>query len=128
MAKTALELTPGEREVYHPLQMIEQRRKVDSVRIDERWELAQRIVRQAASMLYEKYGAERVVLFGSAADRPSFTLWSDIDLAAWGILPERFFATVAALTCLSGEIRIDLVDPEHCSPALSNAIQEGVVL
>ena len=32
-----------------------------------------------------------------------YSVWSDIDLAAWGIPPERFFAAVAAMTGLSAD-------------------------
>jgi hypothetical protein len=56
-----------------------------------------------------------------------FTRWSDIDSAAWGIPPDAFSRAVAAVTGLSAEFKIDLVDPEDCRPALRQAIdREGI--
>jgi predicted nucleotidyltransferase len=58
-----------------------------------------------------------------------FTLWSDIDLAAWGIPPERFYDAVAAITGLSPAFRIDLVDPDACRSALRATVErEGIEL
>jgi predicted nucleotidyltransferase len=94
-------------------------------RRDKAWELAHK----AALLLKSEFGAERVVVFRSLAQEDSFTLWSDIDLAAWGIPPARFFSAVAALTDLSIDIGIDLVDPESCRPGLRATIErEGVEL
>lgn len=58
-----------------------------------------------------------------------FTRWSDVDLAAWGVAPERFYAAVAAVTSLRADIPVDLVDAEQCSEDLKLAIErEGVEL
>jgi len=52
-----------------------------------------------------------------------------IDLAVWGIPPERFYSAVAAVGELSPLFRIDLVDPAVCRPALLQTIEaEGVEL
>jgi len=80
------------------------------------------LARQAALMLKERFGATRVLLFGSLAHEQWFSLSSDIDLAAWGIQDSEFYRAVAHLQDLSPEFRIDLVAMEHCSPALRNAI------
>ena len=127
MAKTALELTPEERLAYRPREAIERRQEAENQQVEERWQQAQRLARQAAKVLYEEFGAVRVLLFGSAVQRASFTPWSDIDLAAWGIPPERFYAAVAAVTGLSADIKIDLADPENCRPALRANIAHGGV-
>jgi uncharacterized protein len=127
MAKTALELTPEEKLAYRPRTAIERRQKAENQQVEERWQQAQRLARQAAKVLYEEFGAARVLLFGSAVQRPSFTLWSDVDLAAWGIPPERFYAAVAAVTGLSADIKVDLVDPEDCRPVLRANITHGCV-
>src|SRR5574341_806158 len=110
MAKTALELTPGEQRAYQPRQAIARRQEAAQHQGEERWQQAQQLAPQAAKILYEDFGAVRVLLFGSAAQRAWFTPWSDVDLAAWGIPPERFYAAVAAVTGLSADIKIDLVD------------------
>lgn len=128
MAKTALDLTSQERQLYRPLQAIERHRMSETIKLEERWRKARLIAREAAKILYEEYLAEKVVLFGSGAKRSQFTLWSDIDLAAWGIPPQRFYAAVAALTSL-GDIPIELVDPENCSTGLRRIIdQDGIKL
>lgn len=77
----------------------------------------------------EKYGARKVVAFGSLIDGSRFTRWSDVDLAAWGIPDDRFYAAVGAVTGLSERFRVDLVDPEACRESLRKAIEsEGVEL
>jgi uncharacterized protein len=68
-----------------------------------------------------------VVVFGPVARGEWFTPWSDIDLAAWGIAVDRYYAAVAAVTGLSEDFKIDLVDPETCRPTVRAAIErEGV--
>ncbi len=58
-----------------------------------------------------------------------FILWSDIDLAAWGIPPQRFYEAVADITGLSGEFQVDLVDPRSCQPTLhQDIVEEGMDL
>ena len=62
-------------------------------------------------------------------DHSSFTRWSDVDIAVWGVPPERFYAAVAAVTGLHADIPVDLVDAEQCSEDLKEAIErEGVGL
>jgi predicted nucleotidyltransferase len=79
--------------------------------------------------LREEFKARHVVLFGSLASETGFTEWSDIDLAAWGIPPERFYAAVATVTGLSSTIKVDLIDPETCRPGLKAIIErEGITL
>jgi predicted nucleotidyltransferase len=121
MGNTALELSKKEWQAYRPDSRIVNEANRD--RLDRAWELA----RTAADMLRERFGANGVVVFGSLAHDEWFTRWSDIDLAAWGIPPDVFFRAVAAVTGLSAEFRIDLVDPRDCRPALRQVIErEGV--
>ena len=123
MAKTVLELTPEEKLAYRLGAAIEQRKWAGDSRTEERWQQAQLLARQSAKLLREEFGASRVRLFGSATRRPWFTPWSDVDLAVWGLAPERFFAAVAAVTKISAEIAVDLVDAEQCSQAVRTAIE-----
>jgi len=124
MAKTALEITPEERLAYRPCAAIQQREGIKSRKeVEERWQRAQLLARQAAKRLREQFAVSRVILFGSAVRQPWFTPWSDVDLAVWGLPPERFYAAVASVTGLSDEIRIDLVDPEQCSRVLRMTIE-----
>jgi predicted nucleotidyltransferase len=95
----------------------------------ERFDRAWVVARAAAEMLRDRFGARRVVLFGSLTDRDRFRLTSDIDLAAWGIKSIEFYTAVAAILDFSGEFKIDLVDPESCRATLRQAIeQEGIEL
>jgi predicted nucleotidyltransferase len=123
MGKTALEMTREEWQAYRPGD------RPDEPQVGERWERAWRVARAAAKVLREQYGATRVVAFGSLAYRDAFTLWSDIDLAAWGISPGIFYRAVAVVTGLSPEFKVDLVAPEDCQSTLRHVIeQEGVAL
>ncbi len=120
MSRTALELTAAERRAYRPI-----RKPVEP----ERWERAWETARAAAMLLRQRFAATRVVAFGSVTHRAWFTPWSDIDLVAWGIPPGEFYRAVAAVTGLSSEFEIDLVDPDTCPPALRQRVeQEGIEL
>jgi predicted nucleotidyltransferase len=62
-------------------------------RQQEGWQAAH----QAAQVLKQEFGAQRVVLFGSMLAPERLTWHSDIDLAFWGIAPENYLqAGVAA--------------------------------
>jgi predicted nucleotidyltransferase len=127
MAKTALELTPEELKAYKPSDAIAQRKWDVDPQLDARWERARQVAHDAVRLLREEFGASKVLLFGSLVHRSWFTPWSDIDLAAWGIPPERFFSAVAAVTSISKEFGIDLIDPETCRPNLLEIIErEGI--
>ena len=123
MARTALDLTASELRTYRP-----GGKPVES-QMAERWERAWEVAHIAARLLRERFGAVRVVAFGSLAHRAWFGPWSDIDLAAWGLPPDRFYRAVAAVTGLSPDFEVDLVDPEGCRPAVRRSIErEGIDL
>ncbi|MFH0725844.1 MAG: nucleotidyltransferase domain-containing protein [Pseudomonadota bacterium] len=52
--------------------------------IDKNWTEAWPLVRVAAKILKQKFGARKVVVFGSLLKKDRFSPWSDIDLAVWG--------------------------------------------
>ena len=123
MARTALDLTPAELQVYRPV------REPDEQQVIARWERALKIAHVAAGLLREEFGATRVVGFGSVAHRAWFTPQSDIDVAAWDIPADQFYRAVAAVTGLSSEFAVDLVDPQGCRPAIRLRIErEGMEL
>ena len=127
--RTALELSVEDWRRYDPAEAIHQRQMVARQELARSRRRALRTARRAAGLLRESFGARRVVLFGSLTKRGGFTSWSDIDLAAWGIASHQFYAAVAAVTGLSAEFKIDLVDSDFCRPALRSAIErEGVDL
>jgi predicted nucleotidyltransferase len=123
MSKTALDLTRDEWQAYRP------GAKLDQEKLSGRWQRAWRTAHRAAQVLRERFGATRVVAFGSLTRREWFTPWSDIDLAVWDIPPDAFYRAVAAVTGLDPEFKVDLVAPEDCQPALRRVIdREGVAL
>lgn len=92
-------------------------------RYQEAWELAKR----AALLLKESFGAKNVFVFGSLVKNSWFTRWSDVDLATWGIPPDRFYAAVGAVTGLTTDFKVDLVDAKACRDSLRKAIEaEGI--
>ena len=123
MTRTALDLTTEELRSYRP------GRKFDDRQVAERWEQAWEFARMAARLLRERFGAARVVAFGSLAHRNWFSPWSDIDIAAWGIPADQFYRAVAAVTGISPDFQVDLVDPEDCRPSVRRSIElEGIDL
>lgn len=124
---TALGLTQEEMETYRAAA----RRRQDQ----EQQELAQRekraweLARRAAALLRERFGASRVMVFGSLVHEGCFSPWSDVDLAAWGIRPEDTFRAIGAVMDIDAEIELNLVDVDTCSASLLVAIErEGVEL
>lgn len=93
--------------------------------LETRRQSAQEVAQAAAQLLRDRFGASRVVLFGSVLTA-DFHEASDIDLAVWGIAPADYFAAVGWLQGLS-EFAIDLVEapaPDYLKPA----IEAGVTL
>jgi len=120
--KTALEMDPAEWRRYRPF------RTETAVPSATQVEEARRVASTLARELRSRFGAERVVLFGSLA-RGEFSGRSDIDLAVWGIPPGEFYRAVAFASGCSKVWAVDLVDAEDCSEALRRNIEpEGVVL
>jgi predicted nucleotidyltransferase len=129
MAKTALDITGDEWLAYDMGAAVRRRQASVDRQAQERWQQAQQLAGEAARRLRDQFGARRVVLFGSTVERSLFTRWSDVDLAVWGVPPERFYAAVAVVTGLRADIPVDLVDGEQCSEDLKEVIErEGVGL
>ena len=98
-------------------------------RQDARRDRAVQLARQAAELLKERYGAQRVVLFGSVTHPDRFNEWSDVDLAAWGLTSSLWLRAIGAVRQLSDEIELNVVDTACCSSELLVAIgREGVAL
>jgi len=121
---TALELNREEWRSYNPSEGSKLYKKTDiSIRKTEALKLA----RRAAYLLRKEFGATKVVIFGSLAHGEWFNHRSDIDLAAWGIIPESFYSAVASVTGLSSSFKIDLLDIGECKPWLRKIIEgEGI--
>ncbi len=103
----------------------ERTREERARRRERAWDAA----RRAATLLKVRFGATRVVVFGSLLHEDCFTLWSDVDLAAWGIRPEDTFRAIGAVVDSDAEIALNLVDIETVRPLLRAAIErEGTEL
>ena len=127
MSKTALELEkagwPREELLqYRPWQAVERHsRDRDLIlRRGRAWEVA----RKTATMLKERFGAARVLVFGSLAHGAWFTPRSDIDLCVDGIPVEKFFHAEADVEAMASGFKIDLVDLRECSSELLRQIEE----
>lgn len=89
------------------------------------WEVA----RRAAVLLRKQFGATQVKVFGSLVHEGCFTLWSDVDLAAWGIQPHDTFRAMGTVMDLDREIEVNLVDVNVCRAEILISIErEGVNL
>ena len=120
---TALEMKPEEWRKYKPGKR-SATRVAQSKYLEEHRTKALEVAKKASFLLRERYGARKVVVFGSLARTKTFTTWSDVDLAAWGIAPDKFFSAVAAVTGLSPDFKIDLVEPDTCREAIRAAIEK----
>ena len=122
MGKTVSNLTPEELKQYDPTRNLHE--GLDG----ERWARAQARLPALATLLRQRFDAKKIKIFGSLVDKSSYTRWSDIDLAAWGIAPRQFHRAFEAVNDLSPDIKVDLVDPPRCgSPALVQIIEaEGI--
>lgn len=127
MTKTASQVTAADMARYRATaqERAAQEQQAQLRRADQ----ARGLAGEAAKLLREKFGAGRVILFGSLARGDRFHQRSDLDLAVEGIRPQDFWRAWAALDRLGHEFELDLVDVETASPALRQQIeQEGIEL
>ena len=84
---------------------------------------ARELATRCAQVLQHRFGARRVIPFGSVVGHGIWHPGSDIDLAVEGLAPEQFFRAWAALReILPPGLEVDLVDLEHASEALQARI------
>ncbi|ADL07339.1 nucleotidyltransferase family protein [Thermosediminibacter oceani] len=125
MARTAKDMTSEERQIYK--KFLRQKSILEKKALEERYEEAWNSAKKAAELLYTKFRAERVLVFGSLTDRSRFNKWSDIDIAVSGLADEIFFKAVAEVTSLDSKFKIDLIDLDNCAASLKERIdREGV--
>ena len=112
---------------YRPWQAME-RYKMDQNLISHR-DHALSVARKAAAILKKRFGAKRVLLFGSLAQDAWFTSRSDIDLCADGIHVEHFFRAEAEIEAIASGFKVGLLDFRECSPELLKRVEkEGIEL
>src|SRR5574342_549816 len=97
MSMTALDLSPEALKKYHPREAFRRRKAKTRAEVAKRRRRAYSVALKAAELLKTKFGAKEVILFGSLARRGSFTLFSDIDLAARGIHPDHDLTAMEAV-------------------------------
>jgi len=81
--------------------------------------------RKMADLLYDKYNATGVYLFGSVLDKGSFNEDSDIDILVFGLGDKDYFQAVNDLDDLMhSEFGLDLVCGESCKESVLQLIME----
>ena len=126
---TALELTREERKRYLKA---DRRRppppELTPAEQDERERLLERIC-EAAVVLKTRFGARRVVLFGSLAHAAWFTPDSDVDVAVEGLEGNAYWQAWRLLEEMIDVRPVDLIELETAGEPLQRAIQRyGVEL
>ena len=82
-------------------------------------------VERVAKLLRSEFGATKIIVFGSLVQGDRFDAESDVDIAAAGILPEDFFAAMAAANRISRHW-VDLKPIERLDPHfLERVLQTG---
>lgn len=88
---------------------------------------ALRIAQACAQLLKERFGARRVLLFGSLAREGAWHAHSDIDLAVEGLAAEDFFPAYSACRALlPRELELDIVPLENVYPEMRARILQEV--
>ena len=83
-------------------------RQVDKELLQRAWQAAHHV----ATVLYQDYGASKVAVFGSLAERELFSKNSDIDIIVWGISYNKCLDVLWNTEGISSEFKIDLIDFE----------------
>ena len=83
-------------------------RQVDEELLQRAWQAAHHV----ATVLYQDYGASKVAVFGSLAERELFSKNSDIDIIVWGISYNKCLDVLWNTKGISSEFKIDLIDFE----------------
>jgi len=81
-------------------------------------------VREAASLLKERFGVRRVILFGSLADAAWFQVDSDVDLAVEGLSPEDYWDAWQLVEDIIQERPVDLIEIERAGRTLRHVIEQ----
>ena len=96
---------------------------VDTALLHRAWETAAQI----AAMLYQDFGASRVAVFGSLAERHWFTPQSDIDIVAWGIPKDAYWDAYGKVVHFDAAFNIDFVTFEETRGLFRERLQRQAV-
>ena len=89
---------------------------------DERERLLE-IIREAATALKIRFGAQRVILFGSLAHAAWFTPDSDIDLVVEGLVGDAYWQAWRLLEEIIPDRPVDLIELETARESLRRAVR-----
>ena len=81
-------------------------RTMDEGLLHRAWQTAY----QVATLLYEKFGATQVVVFGSLTEPTSFTKKSDIDIAVSGLCKDQYDKAWNAIWDFKSGFKIDIIN------------------
>ena len=126
---TALELDRNEWQRY--IKVARERPKKAELTSNERQEQERILTRihEAAEVLKTRFGALRVVLFGSLAHVAWFMPDSDVDLAVEGLDANDYWQAWRTVEQIIGDRAVDLIEIETASNSLLEAIKRhGVEL
>jgi predicted nucleotidyltransferase len=124
-ARTVLDLTPDERTQY--VVAARRRETVSSGATGDPTEREALLARcdAAAALLKARFGARRVILFGSLVHAAWDTAASDVDFGAEGLSAEAYWKAWGALEDVFPERGVDLVDLDTARDSLRQAIRRG---
>lgn len=80
-------------------------------------------IREAAAEVKARFGARRVVLFGSLAHTAWFMLDSDVDLAVEGLVGDDYWRAWRLFEEIIGDRPVDLIEIKMAGESLRRAIQ-----
>lgn len=129
MISAAFELTPAELKRYRDAaRRRAATRTLTPADAAARDDLLKR-VRSAAATLRTRFGAKRVILFGSLAHEAWYVADSDVDLAVEGLAGDTIWQAWRAVEEIIGDRPVDLVELETARESLRSAIERtGVPL
>ena len=122
---TATEMSPSElAECRENLKQQWENRKVDEELLQRAWAVAHRL----ATVLYQDYGASKVAVFGSLAERERFTKYSDIDMVVWGVSYDRCLDALWDTEGLGSEFKIDIINFKTINRSFRDRILSQAIL
>ena len=88
------------------------------------WHQCLDISTRVAQTLKTQFHISKIALFGSILDSATFTQWSDIDIAVWGLEPSQTLLAIDVAKHFSDEVEINLVDINTAKPEIYQRILE----